>query len=244
MPFLIPENDVYAHPRLYSGFLQVFSCLCTLQGCHSQYCRDVNSMRRVRNSLCAEESRKLLMREVLQRCYPTHLVLRQAKPTTGNAPAAWKSTDADTRSGPSPKHPGLAFVDQPTLQPENRLAEPHTLRTEHVAAAAAELAPANSVEPASDCTDADQTCQEFSACLCSTAWKASFDVANVTSEQICEASAVLMSHWQSAIEGASHHTFLTRHQVINLHSTCCVCTANVCLFSWYQYCCKLRSDRV
>lgn len=146
-----------------------------------------------------------LMREALQRCYPANLIL---KPNAATEAAAKPTVNKPLHSNSSTPHPGLAFLPDPTPQQKSCSTARHQLNSQIQEQPGFEQG-ANvdraAQEAASEATrdGNDENCRRFSECLRVVRWEDTFDVSKVTLEQISEASAVLMAHWQSAAEGVA-----------------------------------------
>ena len=161
--------------------------------------------------LLAEGSRKRLMRDVLERCYPSSLIL---KPTAevAHATAAHPSSAAGQPKRPSPcpaptPHPGLAFVCDPPAQ------QTASTATKHVPPSQENQATAAPAQGSVQCASApgqdssqrgtvEQHSNLFSTCLKNSRWHDTFSWSSVTLQRVCEASDVLMAHWKSALEGS------------------------------------------
>lgn len=152
------------------------------------------------------------MREALQRCYPSTLILKPTAVTARSTEAlANPSLTSSTDKQPLPSNvntpnPGLAFISDPTTQQKicnEKQAQPPSQENQTFAGGAKAC---STFEHVNDGAAVEQPSQQFSTCLCNGKWKGMFDVSKVTLEQISEAAAVLMAHWESAAEGLFHHT--------------------------------------
>jgi hypothetical protein len=161
----------------------------------------------------AEEERLACLKSTLQQRYPLSLVLRQhsqggLEAEGAGGPAVEAQAAVEGCAG------GLAFVRdmrdgasarvRHTGPPEAQQAEkprgsaPSCMQGAKSGIDDSVGVAGNAVEPSG------AGCSAFSACLASGQWQQGFRISEVSQEILQEAAAVLMQHWEAALEGAVH----------------------------------------
>jgi hypothetical protein len=145
------------------------------------------------------------MKEALQRCYPSSLIMKPqiAAGLSADAPS---NSDQNTTLHPEvcTPHPGLAFLPDTPSQQKICIAQEHQPQAQHSKTSSGAARVCGNHERSADAAAADAHLEQFSACLGKGRWTGTFHVEKVTIRQISEASAVLLEHWEAATEGSVH----------------------------------------